>query len=282
MNFLHRLLLLAVFMVILSCNKKAYKEIPLKEVEDFYINMKEKGVNTDTIMLYGYFFTNETKKPLESAAEELKKKNFRFVEIYQTDDQIYWLHVERKEKHNSTTLYALNAELYDLASRYNLQSYDGYDVGNADPTKPIEIDSYFVPEDFSVKDFIKDKHLYLLALNKAFDKFTHKEEFCYFVKVHCNYDLIDEHKLPSDNDLNSMDSLDHAIEGMLKTQNIKNYYVFRNTYKGDRNCFIAIKNKEAADKAMKTLQQTSKIFPFSYEIIKDEKWTNYELAKQMQ
>jgi hypothetical protein len=282
MNFLHRLPLLAVFMALFSCNNKAYKEIPLKEVEDFYNNMKQKGVNTDTTMLYGYFFTNETKKTLESAVKELKKRNFQFVEIFQTDDQIYWLHVERKEKHNSTTLYALNEKLYDLASRYNLQSYDGYDVGNADPTKPIEIDSYFVPEDFSVKDFIKDNHLYLLALNKAFDKFTHKEEFCYFIKVHCNYDLVDEHKLPSENDLNSMDSLDHAIEDMLKAQSIKNYYVFRNTYKGGRNCFIAIKNKEAADKAMKTLRQTSKIFPFSYEIIKDEKWANYELAKRMQ
>lgn len=77
-------------------------------------------------MLYD-IFTNETRKPLEAATEELKKKNFQFVEIYQSDDKVYWLHIERKEKHNS--LYDLNKELYDLACRYDLQSYDGYDVG---------------------------------------------------------------------------------------------------------------------------------------------------------
>lgn len=281
MNFFSRLLLLALFAILLSCNNKVYTEIPLKQVEDFYASMKEKGVNTDTTMLYGYFFTNETKKPLEAASEELKKKNFQFIEIYQSDDNIYWLHVERKEKHDSNSLYILNKELYELASSYNLKSYDGYDVGNIDPTKAIKTDSYFVPEDFSARDFIKDGYLYLLVMNNAFDKFSHKQEFCYFIKVNCNYDIVDEHKLPSNTELNSMDNLDHAIEGMLTAQNIKNYYVFRNTYKGDRTCFIAIKNKEAADKAMKSFQQTSKIFAFNYEIIKDENWTNYELAKKM-
>lgn len=284
MHFLSRLPFLVLFMIctlLISCSNRVYTEIPLKQVEDFYTNMKEKGVNTDTTMLYGYFFTNETKKPLEAAAEELKKKNFQFVEIHQSDDMVYWLHVERKEKHNSTSLYSLNKELYDLASRYNLQSYDGYDVGNADPDKAIETDSYFVAEDFSVKDFVKDGYHSILVMNNAFDKFSHKEEFCYFIKVTCNYDLVDEQKLPSDAALNSMNNLENAIEGMLKAQNIKNYYVFRNTYMGDRKCFIATNNKEAADKAMKNFQQTSKIFPFSYEIIKDQKWTHYELAKKM-
>lgn len=272
----------AFFTLLFSCKNRVYNEIPLKQVEDFYTNMKDTGVNTDTTMLYGYFFTNETRKPLEAAAEELKKKNFRFVEIYQSDDDTYWLHIERKEKHNGNSLYALNKELYDLAARYNLQSYDGYDVGNVDPNKSIQTDSYFVPEDFSARDFVKNGHLFLMVMNNAFEKFTHKEEFGYFIKVKCKYEIVDKHKLPSDAELNAMDNMDHAIEGMLKAKKIKNYYVFRTTYMADRNCFIAISNKEAADQAMRNFQQTSKIFPFNYEIIKDEKWKNYELAKKMQ
>lgn len=285
MSFLFRpplILFFITFMVLSSCKNRIYTEIPLKKVEDFYANMKEKGVNTDTTMLYGYFFTNETRKPLESAAEELKKKNFQLVEIYQTDDMIYWLHVERKEEHNSTSLYSLNKELYNLASKYNLQSYDGYDIGNVDPAKTIETDKYFVPEDFSARDFMKDGYPFLLVMNNAFDKFTAKEEFCHFIKITCNYDQVNSHKLPGDIELKTMDNLDHAIEDMLKAQNIKNYYVFRSTYKGDRNCFIAINNKEAANKALKNFQQTSKIFPFKYEINKDEEWKGYELAKKMQ
>ncbi|MBE9600744.1 DUF695 domain-containing protein [Pedobacter sp. MC2016-24] len=283
MNLFSRLPLLtlsALFTLFFSCKNKVYNEIPLKQIEDFYTDMKEKGVNTDTTMLYGYFFTNETGKPLEAAAEELKKKDFQFVKIYQSEDNTYWLHVERKEKHNGHTLYALNKELYDLASRYNLQSYDGYDVGNVDPNKSIQTDSYFVPEDFSASDFVKDGHPFVIVMNNAFEKFIHKEEFCYFIKVKCKYEIVDERKLPSDTQLNAMDNLDHAIEGLLKAKNIKNYYVFRTTHMTDRNCFIAISDKEAADQAMRSFQKTSKIFPFNYEIIKDKKWKNYKLAKK--
>jgi hypothetical protein len=282
MKFLYHLLIgsLTFITILASCNNRTYTEIPLKQVEAFFENMKAKGVNTDTTMLYGYFFTNETKVPLERAAKELKDKGFQFVEIYQTDDKTYWLQVQRKEIHNGQSLYSLNKELYKLAGRHYLQSYDGYDVGNADPSKPIVTNTYIIPEEFSAKDFLKDGHPFILVINNAFDKFSHKKEFCYFIKVTCDYPIVDESKLPNDAELETFDKLEQAIEGLLKAQNVKNYYVFRSTHMGERNFFIATNNKEAANKTIKSFQKTSKIFPFKYEIIKDEKWTIYGLAKK--
>lgn len=283
MKFLYQLSLigsLTFITIISSCNNRTYTEIPLEQVEAFFENMKAKGVNTDTTMLYGYFFTNETKAPLERAAKELKDKGFQFVEIHQSDDKIYWLQIQRKEIHNGQSLYSLNKELYKLANSYNLQSYDGYDVGNVDPTKAIVTDTYIVPEEFSAKDYMKDGYPFILVINEAFDRFSHKEEFCYFIKITCNYPIVDESKLPSEAELDTFDRLERTIEEALKTKNVKNYYVFRSTHIGERNFFIATNNKEAANKIMKNFQKTSKIFPFKYEIIKDEKWAIYGLAKK--
>lgn|GEM_PF-587302 len=283
MKFLHELSLirsLTFITILASCSNRTYTEIPLEQVEAFFGNMKAKGVNTDTTMLYGYFFTNETKLPLERAAEELKDKGFQFVEIHQSDDKIFWLQVQRKEIHNGQSLYSLNKELYKLADSYNLQSYDGYDVGNVDPTKAIVTDTYIVHEEFSVKDFLKDGYPFILIINDAFDRFSHKEEFCYFIKITCNYPIVDERKLPNGAELETFDKLEQTIEEVLKAQNVKNYYVFRSTHMGERNFFIATNNMEAANKTMKKFQKTSKIFPFKYEIIKDEKWTIYGLAKK--
>lgn len=57
--------------------------------------MKSNGVNTDSEMLYGYFFTNKTREPLDKLADEIKKENYKFVDIYLDEDNLLWLHVEK-------------------------------------------------------------------------------------------------------------------------------------------------------------------------------------------
>ena|SRR5471030_1939816 len=88
-------------------------------------------------MLWGYFFTNQTRQPLEVASKELSKRGYRFVDIYLSDKDkpsepdLWWLHVERVETHSIDSLHARNQELAIFAKRLNLQSYDGMDVGPA-------------------------------------------------------------------------------------------------------------------------------------------------------
>ena len=47
-------------------------------------------------MLWGFFFTNPTKPPLEPVAKQLEKMGYRVVDIYLDDKkENWWLHVKR-------------------------------------------------------------------------------------------------------------------------------------------------------------------------------------------
>ncbi|WP_426291870.1 hypothetical protein ACN9ML_17520 [Dyadobacter endophyticus] len=55
------------------------------------------------------------------------------------------MHLERKEIHNAKSLFKLNEKIYGLAEKHKV-TYDGFDVGNVDPSKAIERDKNIVPE----------------------------------------------------------------------------------------------------------------------------------------
>jgi hypothetical protein len=86
-------------------------------------------------MLWGYFFTNPSRQPLEAASKDLARSGYRVVDIYLGDkdsptapDQ-WWLHVERVETHSVASLFQRNAELATFAKEHALATYDGMDVG---------------------------------------------------------------------------------------------------------------------------------------------------------
>ena len=170
--------------------------------------MHVNGVNTDTTMLWGYFFTASKKVNFDKVANELKNKNFDFVEIFQAEDKSYWLHLERKEIHNAKSLYQLDEDLYAIAEKYKI-TYDGFDVGNVDKNKPIERNTYAVPEEFKTLDYQKDNFPCLLIGNTAFDKFPHKEEFCYFIKVTTAYKKDEQVMLPTNEELEELDKFEY-------------------------------------------------------------------------
>lgn len=103
----------------------------LEEMEDMFANMRTKTKwDLDGDMLWGYYFTDVDRGKLERAAEQLTRRGYHFGSIYQTDDKTtYVLHVERIEKHTPQTLQARNMEFYRLAEEFELDSYDGMDVG---------------------------------------------------------------------------------------------------------------------------------------------------------
>ena len=85
-------------------------------------------------MLWGYFFTDESAEKLEAVAAELKESGYRFVELFEAETEedeepYFFLHVEQEEVHSPQSLHERNAQLYALAERYELRSYDGMDVG---------------------------------------------------------------------------------------------------------------------------------------------------------
>lgn len=253
--------------------------ITIRKIDEMFSNMNTNGLKTDTPMLYGYFFTNDNQKQLEKVAEELKEKKFEFVEIYQDEDKLYWLHLERKEVHNSKTLFALNKELYAISDKYKLNSYDGFDLGNVDKTKSIDQDTYVVPEEFKATNFMKDGYPMLLVGNTAFDRFLHKDEFYYFIKITMHYKTNVNGMLPSEKDLIKLDKFDYFIEDEFVKQKLKSYYVFRDTYKGSRRVFMATNNKNLANNILTEVLKNKKTFPFEFEIVNDKEWKLYENVK---
>ena len=270
---------------LLGCNntksQSPQNKISLKKIEDLFSNMHANGVNTDTTMLWGYFFSATKKDNFDRVAKELKDKNFIFVESYQADDKSYWLHLEQKEIHNPKSLYQLDEELYAIAYKYKI-TYDGFDVGNVDKDKPIAQDTYAVPEEFRTLDYQKDNYPCLLTGNTAFDQFPHKEEFCYFIKISTAYKKDEKVMLPVKGELEDLDKFEYLIENNLTQNKVKNYYVFRDTYKGIRNFYIATNDKTEAIDVLNQMKNSGKQRGFNFEIYTDKNWNLYnEFRKEM-
>jgi hypothetical protein len=264
-----------------SKSQSMQNKISLEKIDKMFSNMKANGVNTDTVLLWGYFFTSNKKDKFDQVANELKSKNFDFVEIFQAEDKSYWLHLERKEIHNSKSLYALDEELYAIADKYKI-IYDGFDVGNVDKDKPIERDTYVVPEEFKTLDYQKDNYPCLLIGNTAFDKFPHKEEFCYFIKVTTPYKKDEKAMLPIDGELDELDKFEYFIENNLTQNQAKNYYVFRDTHKGIRNFYIVTNDKIGPTEVINLIKNSGQQRNFNFKILTDKNWNLYnEFRKKM-
>jgi len=114
--------------------RTSYKQktvITLQDLEEMFANMRAKTKwDVDGEMLWGYFFFDPDTNKLERVSQRLIASGYRLVQIYPTDDKSSCvLHVERVEKHTPQSLHARNGEFERLADEFNLECYDGMDVG---------------------------------------------------------------------------------------------------------------------------------------------------------
>jgi len=101
-------------------------------LEELFANIRAKtSWPIDGDMLWGYFFADTDRDKLERCGRELEALGYRFVGVQKPeddDDETLFLRVERIETHTVDTLEERNMELYALADRLGLQTYDGMDV----------------------------------------------------------------------------------------------------------------------------------------------------------
>jgi hypothetical protein len=115
-----------VFMVMLS--------LISKEIEDFFDN----AISTDRIdfsknLSWGYYFSHFEKTNLEIFKNVLLKEGYTFAEIVKEDESDkYLLHLEKIEKHTVDTLTKRDLQLNGYARRFNIDSYEGFDVYSYD------------------------------------------------------------------------------------------------------------------------------------------------------
>ena len=104
-------------------------------IEDMFADTRGKASwDIDGKCLWGYFFCEKDRSKLMAAVPVLEKMGYRFVGIMeptpQDDDQAtLTLHVEKEEVHSVDSLFARNTELYRFADEFDLEDYDGMDVG---------------------------------------------------------------------------------------------------------------------------------------------------------
>jgi len=104
--------------------------IPIEQLQEMFAGMRQgSGWDVDGPLLWGYFFMHSGREPLQKTAEFLEASGYRLVGINENRPGLFVLHVERVETHSAETLFARNAELYGVAGRFGLDSYDGMDVG---------------------------------------------------------------------------------------------------------------------------------------------------------
>lgn len=111
--------------------------ITKEEMTALFEDMKQNAPwDLNKPLLWGYFFSDESKAKLEAAAPLLKAKGYQVVGIYDSKPEagtpmLWWLHVEKAEKHTVDTLDARNQEFYRFAEEQQIDTYDGMDVGPA-------------------------------------------------------------------------------------------------------------------------------------------------------
>lgn len=152
--------------------------------------MELQGVDTKKPLLFGYFFYDTDKSKLEQLKNELLKDGYKLVRLENTEKNMFILHVEKVEIHTRTSLLERGNELNKLAKKFQVATYDGWDVGNVDPTKPLvsmdsfdknldsksDIELYKIANDFYDSE-TNDKAI--LAFQKCIDR-NYKLDTCYY------------------------------------------------------------------------------------------------------
>jgi len=84
----------------------------------------------DDKLLWGYFFIDKSKNKLEKLAEGLAHEGYIIVRVALTNDKRTYLSLgEKMEHHNPQTMNDRNSKFNKLAEKYEIESYDGMDVG---------------------------------------------------------------------------------------------------------------------------------------------------------
>lgn len=114
--------------------------IPRKLIEEMFANCKKAKVFDESgACLWSYFFTDTDADKLLAAGEALEQQGFTLIGVTEaedapeeSDDQYFFLQVDRVERHTIETLVKRNEELAAYAEERELHSYDGMEASPLD------------------------------------------------------------------------------------------------------------------------------------------------------
>jgi len=116
--------------------------ITLPQLEEFFESTRQSheagrcSFRIDDECRWSYFFVDPNREKLLHVADHMQRLGYEFVGTLdpEEDDEnpVYFLRMDRVERHSPTSLDDLNCQLYRIADQFGVQSYDGMDVGQVD------------------------------------------------------------------------------------------------------------------------------------------------------
>jgi hypothetical protein len=101
--------------------------------------MREDGVDLTASLVWGFFFMNGSRPPLERVCEELAGHGYVVEELTERDDDTWVLHVTKTEVLELEKLHRRNVAFNELAAYCEVDLYDGWDVTVPGPTGSSDV-----------------------------------------------------------------------------------------------------------------------------------------------
>lgn len=135
------------------------REERLSRIDSIFKSAEAKGLQTQGVLRYDYFFSDIKKHFLEDFGERLKEDSFEVEGIIPVGKK-WQLHIFRNEIHSRQSIDELEKKLRLIKFKYLIDEFDGFSISKAD------INPVIVPAD-EFTHFIKslsDEDLYKASL----------------------------------------------------------------------------------------------------------------------
>ena len=113
--------------------------IQIEQLEEMFESIRANGsCDLEQPCLWSYFFTDSDRERLIAVAPELERLGYTVAGLLEPspeddDQETIYLRFDRVERHTVSSLNQRNHELYAFAAKHGLASYDGMEVGPAQP-----------------------------------------------------------------------------------------------------------------------------------------------------
>lgn len=100
----------------------------LNKLKSIFNKMSEEGFDLKNYLKWGFYFFDTEKSSLLKLGEELKSEGYKYGGITLMEDNEWRLVVTSIDVLSPEMLHKKNIEFNDLADRFNVALYDGWDV----------------------------------------------------------------------------------------------------------------------------------------------------------
>ncbi|MCL1080101.1 ribonuclease E inhibitor RraB [Parashewanella spongiae] len=122
-------------------------EITIEQISEFFEETRQftqeakADFDIDKVCRWSYFFGDTDEEKLTKFGSYLESDGYEpigFIEAEEDDEnpELIYLRVDKEELHTVESLDVLNVKLYGLVKEYDIESYEGMDVGPVD--EPVE------------------------------------------------------------------------------------------------------------------------------------------------